>query len=83
MKENKEKYTYHVPVMLQECLDGLDIQPDGIYVDLTFGGGGHSREIFKKLSDKGMLIVFDQDDDARKNAWEAPNFKFIASNFSF
>jgi len=69
--------------MLQECLDGLDINPDGIYIDLTFGGGGHAREIFKKLSDKGQLIVFDQDVDAKKNAWTAPNFHFIASNFSF
>src|SRR5690554_1130396 len=83
MTENKEQYEYHVPVMLQECLEGLDIHPDGIYVDLTFGGGGHSREIFKQISEKGKLIAFDQDSDARKNAWEAPNFHFIASNFSF
>lgn len=83
MKENNDIYKYHVPVMLQECLEGLNIKPDGIYVDLTFGGGGHSREIFKQLSDKGKLIVFDQDADAKKNAWEAPNFKFVASNFSF
>ncbi|HLV43031.1 MAG TPA: 16S rRNA (cytosine(1402)-N(4))-methyltransferase RsmH [Brumimicrobium sp.] len=83
MTENKDQYEYHVPVMLQECLDGLDINPDGIYIDLTFGGGGHAREIFKKISDKGKLIVFDQDVDAKKNAWTAPNFHFIASNFSF
>ncbi len=69
--------------MLQQCLDGLTINPDGIYVDVTFGGGGHSREIFKQLSSKGQLIVFDQDPDARKNAWEADNFHFVASNFSF
>ncbi len=75
--------TYHVPVMLQECLDGLNINPDGIYVDVTFGGGGHSRAIFKKLSSKGRLIVFDQDPDARANAWEAPNFHFVAANFAF
>ena len=74
---------YHVPVMLQQCLDGLAINPDGIYVDVTFGGGGHSREIFKQLSSKGKLIVFDQDPDAKKNAWEAPNFHFVAANFSF
>lgn len=80
---NKEEVVYHVPVMLQPCLDGLNIHPDGIYVDVTFGGGGHSREIFKHLSPKGQLIVFDQDPDAAKNAWEAPNFHFIASNFSF
>ena len=75
--------TYHVPVMLQECLDGLNINPDGIYVDVTFGGGGHSRAIFEKLSSKGKLIVFDQDPDAKKNAWEAPNFFFVAANFAF
>lgn len=75
--------TYHVPVMLQECLDGLNINPDGIYVDVTFGGGGHSRAIFEKLSSKGRLIVFDQDPDARANAWEAPNFHFVAANFAF
>lgn len=75
--------TYHVPVMLQECLDGLNINPDGIYVDVTFGGGGHSRAIFEKLSSKGQLIVFDQDPDARANAWEAPNFHFVAANFAF
>ncbi|MNJ82770.1 Ribosomal RNA small subunit methyltransferase H [compost metagenome] len=74
---------YHVPVMLQECLDGLAINPDGIYVDVTFGGGGHSRAIFEKLSPKGQLIVFDQDPDARANAWEAPNFHFVAANFAF
>jgi len=79
---NKEE-EYHVPVMLNECLEGLAINPDGTYVDVTFGGGGHSKEIFKQLSPKGQLIVFDQDPDARKNAWEAPNFHFIAANFSF
>ncbi|MCO5260812.1 MAG: 16S rRNA (cytosine(1402)-N(4))-methyltransferase RsmH [Crocinitomicaceae bacterium] len=75
--------TYHIPVMLTECLDGLNINPDGIYIDVTFGGGGHSRAIFEKLSPKGKLIVFDQDPDAKKNAWEAPNFFFVAANFSF
>lgn len=75
--------TYHIPVMLQECLDALDIRPDGTYVDVTFGGGGHSRAIFEKLSPKGTLIAFDQDADAAKNAWEAPNFHFVAGNFAF
>ncbi len=69
--------------MLQPCLDGLNIRPDGTYIDVTFGGGGHSREIFKQLSPAGKLIVFDQDPDALANAWEAPNFHFIAANFSF
>ncbi len=75
--------TYHVPVMLKECLDGLAIKKDGVYVDVTFGGGGHSREIFKLLSSEGKLISFDQDPDAAKNAWDAPNFHFVASNFAF
>lgn len=83
MTTTNKQEEYHVPVMLSECLDGLNINPDGTYVDVTFGGGGHSREIFKLLSPKGQLIVFDQDPDARKNAWEAPNFHFIAANFSF
>lgn len=75
--------TYHVPVMLAECLEGLKINPDGVYVDVTFGGGGHSRAIFEKLSSKGKLIVFDQDPDAKRNAWVAPNFHFVASNFAY
>lgn len=74
---------YHVPVMLQECLEGLNINPDGVYVDVTFGGGGHSRAIFEQLSSKGRLIAFDQDPDAQRNVWEAPNFQFVASNFAF
>ncbi len=82
MTTNKE-VEYHVPVMLKQCLEGLKINPDGVYVDVTFGGGGHSREIFKQLSSKGKLIVFDQDPDAQKNAWKADNFFFVASNFSF
>ncbi len=81
MKENSN--TYHVPVMLQECLDGLNINPDGVYVDVTFGGGGHSRAIHNLLSEKGKLISFDQDPDAKKNAWDAPNFHFVAANFAY
>lgn len=77
------KPEYHIPVMLQECIDALCINPDGIYVDVTFGGGGHSRAIFEKLSSKGRLIAFDQDPDARKNAWNAPNFDLIPANFAF
>lgn len=75
--------TYHIPVMLHECIEGLTINPDGVYVDVTFGGGGHSKEIYKKLSSKGKLIVFDQDPDAKENAWEAENFYFVAANFAF
>ncbi len=74
---------YHIPVMLQAGLDGLAINPDGVYVDVTFGGGGHSKAIFEQLSPKGKLIAFDQDPDAQKNTWDAPNFHFIPANFSF
>ncbi|MEY4991671.1 MAG: hypothetical protein RI948_540 [Bacteroidota bacterium] len=74
---------YHIPVMLQPCLDGLNIQPNGTYVDVTFGGGGHARAIFEQLAPKGQLVVFDQDPDARNNAWEAPNFHFVPANFAF
>jgi len=79
----KNNEAYHIPVMLQPCIDGLNIRPDGAYVDVTFGGGGHSRAIFGKLSEEGKLVVFDQDADAKRNAWEAPNFFFVPSNFSF
>jgi len=58
---------YHIPVLLAETIDGLNIQPHGIYVDCTFGGGGHAKAILEKLSDKGKLVVFDQDEDAKKN----------------
>jgi 16S rRNA (cytosine1402-N4)-methyltransferase len=80
MESNTE---YHIPVMLHECLEGLNIQPDGVYIDVTFGGGGHSKAMYKHLSENGKLIVFDQDPDAKLNAWEAPNFHFIAANFAF
>ena len=81
MMENNT--TYHIPVLLNECIEGLKINPDGVYVDVTFGGGGHSRRIFSELSSKGKLIAFDQDPDAKNNVWEADNFYFIPSNFSF
>ncbi len=79
----KNNTDYHIPVMLSECLDGLNIRPDGIYVDVTFGGGGHSRAIFDQLNSAGTLVSFDQDEDAKNNLWTAPNFHFIESNFSF
>ncbi len=75
--------TYHTPVMLSQCIDALDIKPDGIYVDVTFGGGGHSKEILSKL-DGGMLYALDQDADAKANSEmfrEERSFTFIASNF--
>ncbi len=75
--------TYHVPVLLQESVDGLDIQPDGIYVDVTFGGGGHSREILSRLGPKGHLYSFDQDADAEKNIVADDRFTFVRSNFRY
>lgn len=74
---------YHIPVLRDASIEGLNIIPSGIYVDVTFGGGGHSREIFNKLSAEGKLIAFDQDPDASENAWKADNFTFIPSNFRF
>lgn len=73
---------YHNPVMLQECIEGLNINPDGIYVDVTFGGGGHSKEILKHL-DKGHLYAFDQDKDALKNAEGLDKSKFTLINANF
>ncbi len=72
---------YHNPVMLKECLDGLVINPDGIYVDVTFGGGGHSKAILNKLSDKGSLIAFDQDEDALRNIPDDERLIFVQQNF--
>lgn len=74
---------YHVPVMLQPCIDGLNIKPDGVYVDVTFGGGGHSKEILKHLGPKGTLIAFDQDPDAQANIPADDRFIFIDQNFGF
>lgn len=71
---------YHIPVMLAQCTEGLSIDPNGVYVDVTFGGGGHSREILKHL-DKGHLYAFDQDVDAEANIPASDNFTFIAANF--
>lgn len=74
---------YHVPVLLGPSLDGLDIRPDGIYVDVTFGGGGHARELVQRLDDKGHLFVFDQDEDAKANLWGDPRMTLIVSNFRY
>jgi 16S rRNA (cytosine1402-N4)-methyltransferase len=73
---------YHIPALLKESIDGLNIQPDGIYVDVTFGGGGHSMEILRHLS-TGRLIVFDQDEDAATNIPANKNFLFLNQNFRF
>lgn len=75
--------SYHIPVMLHETVEGLGIHPDGAYVDLTFGGGGHSREIMRHLGERGHLYGFDQDLDAMKGALDDPRFTFVRSNFRF
>lgn len=72
---------YHNPVLLKETVDGLNIKPDGIYVDVTFGGGGHSREIMSRLGEKGRLIAFDQDEDALQNTIQDDRFLLINENF--
>ena len=72
---------YHIPVLLKESVDGLDVNPDGVYVDVTFGGGGHSREILSRLGDNGHLFSFDQDADAENNIVDDPRFTFVHSNF--
>lgn len=74
---------YHLPVMLNECIEALDIKPDGVYVDVTFGGGGHSKLILEKLGDNGRLFGFDQDPDAYKNRLDDDRFTFIQHNFRF
>jgi len=74
---------YHKPVLLEKSVDGLNIQPNGVYVDVTFGGGGHSKEILKRLGEKGKLIAFDQDTDALKNDIDDPRFKLVNENFRF
>ena len=74
---------YHIPALLTESLDGLDIRPDGTYVDVTFGGGGHSRAILERLGENGRLIAFDQDEDAFRNIIEDPRFILVKSNFRF
>ena len=74
---------YHVPVLLNETLDGLNIKPNGVYVDVTFGGGGHSRAILECLGKGGRLFGFDQDEDAMKNALDDKRFTFVRSNFRY
>src|SRR5690606_14773892 len=85
MKTDLSTSPYHIPVMLNECMQGLNIKKDGVYVDVTFGGGGHSRAILDRL-ENGRLIAFDQDQDARENAEALKSdsrFLFIQANFSF
>ncbi len=78
-----EQTEYHNPVLLTETVDGLAIKPDGVYVDVTFGGGGHSKEILKRLGKDGKLYAFDQDEDALSNAIEDDRFVLINENFRF
>ena len=74
---------YHIPVLYNECLKALDIKPDGVYVDCTFGGGGHSKGILQQLGAKGKLIAFDQDADAANNIVEDERFVFVPNNFKY
>lgn len=80
--EEKER-TYHIPVLLKESVDGMNIQPNGTYVDVTFGGAGHSREILSRLGEGGRLLGFDQDEDAERNIVNDPHFTFVRSNFRY
>ena len=82
MAENTEK-TYHIPALLTQCIEGLSIRPDGTYVDVTFGGGGHSHAIMSKLGPNGRLYGFDQDIDAKANSIDDYRFTFVHSNFEF
>mgnify|MGYP003288989703 CR=1 FL=1 len=74
---------YHIPALLNECIDGLNISPNGTYIDVTFGGGGHSRGIIERLGTNGKLFSFDQDSDAEKNIIDDKRFTFVKSNFRF
>ncbi|MGI4727205.1 MAG: 16S rRNA (cytosine(1402)-N(4))-methyltransferase RsmH [Janthinobacterium lividum] len=74
---------YHTPVMLQECIDALAIKPGGIYVDVTFGGGGHSKKILDELGQNGRLLAFDQDEDAKRNVPNDERFTFVEQNFRY
>lgn len=75
--------TYHIPALLQGSVDGLNVKPDGVYIDVTFGGGGHSREILRRLGPEGRLFGFDQDADAEKNIISDDRFTFVRSNFRY
>jgi 16S rRNA (cytosine1402-N4)-methyltransferase len=74
---------YHTPVMLQECIDALAVRPEGVYVDVTFGGGGHSAQILNQLGKKGQLLAFDQDADAKQNVPDDKRFTFVEQNFRY
>ncbi|KXK43773.1 MAG: Ribosomal RNA small subunit methyltransferase H [Bacteroidetes bacterium OLB11] len=78
-----ESTFYHQPVLLNECIEQLNIKPDGVYLDATYGGGGHSKEILKRLNEHGTLIVFDQDDDAKRNIPDDKRILFVPENFRY
>ena len=80
---NKTQPTYHIPVLLQESIEGMNLQPNGIYVDMTFGGGGHSKEILRQGDSSIRLFSFDQDADAEKNIVDDSRFTFVRSNFRY
>lgn len=80
---NETEQTYHVPVLLQESICGLNLQDGGIYVDVTFGGGGHSREILRRMGKESRLFSFDQDEDAERNIVDDSRFTFVRSNFRY
>lgn len=79
----EEEIVYHIPVLLQQSVDAMNIREDGIYVDMTFGGGGHSKEILSRLGEGGRLLGFDQDEDAERNIVNDPHFTFVRSNFRY
>ena len=83
LRNMQEETIYHIPALLNECIEGLNINENGIYVDVTFGGGGHSKAILSELSDKGKLYSFDQDKDAEANILNDNRFVFVRSNFRF
>ena len=78
-----EEQAYHIPVLLEESIDGMGVKPGGVYVDVTFGGGGHSSEIVRRLKGKGRLFSFDQDADAERNVVADDRFTFVRSNFRY
>lgn len=80
---NRAEQTYHIPVLLHESVDGLNLQPKGIYVDVTFGGGGHSKEILRRADQTAHLFSFDQDEDAERNIVNDKRFTFVRSNFRY
>ena len=83
LHDGQHDVVYHTPALLDESVDGLGICPHGVYIDVTFGGGGHSREILRRLGEEGRLIAFDQDEDAAGNITSDPRFTFVHGNFRF